>query len=80
MEKESSKSNEYKENNILDEHQDLEEFDTKLDELKESIKKLKKIKKKREKYEKLEKEKEHILRKMEKKDSDTRHKHNHNHR
>lgn len=59
----------------LNEQFDLDDFDNKLDELKDHIKKLKKIKKRQEKYEKLEKEKEHILRKMESRDSDKRHKH-----
>jgi sugar-specific transcriptional regulator TrmB len=74
MEKElNNEMNKAKE--ALGEELDLDEFDNRLDELKESIKKLKKLKKRQEKYEKLEKEKEHILRKMDRKESDSKHKH-----
>lgn len=57
----------------LDNHIDLDEFDNKLDDLKDYIKKLKKVKKRQEKYDKLEREKESILRKLDRKESDKKH-------
>jgi hypothetical protein len=54
---------------------DLDEFDLRLDELKDSIKKLKKIKKKHEKYIKLEEEKESILKKLERNEKGKKHRH-----
>ena len=60
---------------VLGEQFDLEEFDDKLDELKDHIKKLKKLKKRQEKYQKLEKEKEYILRKMQGKENEKKHRH-----
>jgi flagellar motility protein MotE (MotC chaperone) len=59
----------------IDDNLDIDEFDNKLEELKDHIKKLKKLKKRHEKYEKLEKEREHILRKLEGKEKDKKRKH-----
>jgi tRNA-dihydrouridine synthase len=59
----------------LGEQFDLDEFDDKLDELKDHIKKLKKLKKRQEKYQKLEKEKEYILRKLEGNEKEKKHRH-----
>lgn len=53
----------------------LDEFDLRLDELKDSIKMLKKLKKKQEKYLKLEEEKEHILKKLERNKKSKKHRH-----
>lgn len=61
--------------NALDQQFDLDEFDDKLDELKDHIKKLKKLKKRQDKYQKLEKEKEYILRKIQGNENEKKHRH-----
>jgi|GEM_PF-5628815 len=74
MEKEF-KEDTIKVDNIIERDIDLDEYDLRLDELKNSIKKLKKLKKKHEKYLKLEEEKESILRKLERDDKSKKHRH-----
>lgn len=60
---------------IIGKELDLDEFDLRLDELKDSIKMLKKLKKKHEKYLKLEEEKESILKKLERNEKNKKHRH-----
>lgn len=60
---------------LLGSELNLDEYDLRLDELKDSIKMLKKLKKKHEKYLKLEEEKESILKKLERNEKSKKHRH-----
>lgn len=75
MGKDNQPNNEMDNQFNIDEQLDIENYENKLDTLKETIKQLKKVRKKKEKIDKLEKEREHILKKMGSEHRDKKKKH-----